>query len=231
MSAQLSSVAIEEGSQTMFLADDSGVGSSVVAVDMRTSDVRWRYSAATLIAGVDSLATLPGVVIAASYGGSLLVVLSASDGAELCTVALKVWQGAGNPMHLAAFSGSVDSECGSVFVNVDNAVAEWRWDSTACALSHTRKFETLGAGHNFRPLAVMPPASGKHVAHLVVGECLSNELRVLSLPDCAIIHTHSLPFDIEAIAADPAGTTIVFSLRDGEVRVVDWPLPGMPELA
>jgi len=52
----------------------------------------------------------------------------------------------------------------------------------------------LAAGESTyqRPLAVMPPAPGKRASHLIVGIYLNPELRVLSLPGLALVHTHRL---------------------------------------
>jgi len=49
-----------------------------------------------------------------------------------------------------------------------------------------------GQADDMRPLAVMPPASGKRTSHLIVGTYDQPELRVLSLPGLALVHTHRL---------------------------------------
>jgi len=81
-------------------------------------------------------------------------------------------------------------------------------------------------------LAVMPAPPGKRTAHLIVGTHGTSELRVLSLPSLALVHTHTLEgMKLRGLAADPWGA--VLAVCDGvssSVHVMAWPLPGMPQL-
>ena len=93
--------------------------------------------------------------------------------------------------------------------------------------------EAAGSGdRHARPLAVMPPAPGKRVSHLVVGAWDSSELLVLSLPDLVLVHTHVMDgMKFWALAADPWGEALI--IGDGVYKVIHdlpWPLMGMPAL-
>ena len=83
-----------------------------------------------------------------------------------------------------------------------------------------------------RPLAVIPPAPGKRTAHLIVGTVYEPELRVLSLPGLALVHTHMLEgVEVWGLAADPWGTALaVCDWASKSTHVLAWPLPGMPQL-
>ena len=87
-----------------------------------------------------------------------------------------------------------------------------------------------------RPLAVVPPAPGKHRSYLVVGTLDTSELLVLTLPSLRLRHTHSLKgMTVAGLTADPWGT--VLAVRDARsnarsscIHVLAWPLPGMGKL-
>ena len=89
-----------------------------------------------------------------------------------------------------------------------------------------------GGADELRPLAVMPPAPGKRTSHLIVGSWHTPELRVLSLPGLALVHTHRLVgMEVIMLAADPCGTALAVSdLASESTHVLAWPLPGMPLL-
>ena len=92
----------------------------------------------------------------------------------------------------------------------------------------------MAAGTTAAPrlLAVMPPACGKRVSYLLVGNAMDYELLVLSLPVLAIVHTHSLEgMEVMGIAADPwGGALAVCDNASQSVHILAWPLPGMPPL-
>ena len=89
-----------------------------------------------------------------------------------------------------------------------------------------------GKSNNGRPLAVMPPAPGKHTSHLIVGTAYTPELRVLSLPGLALVHTHRLKgMQVWGLAAYPWGEALaVCDNTSRSTHVLAWPLPGMPQL-
>jgi len=64
------------------------------------------------------------------------------------------------------------------------------------------------------------------------GTFFSLELRVLSLPGLALVHTHRLEgMKVWGLAADPCGMALaVCDLASQSTHVLAWPLPGMPQL-
>ena len=78
-------------------------------------------------------------------------------------------------------------------------------------------------------LAVMPAAHGSGSSHLIVGTCDGPQLRVLSLPDLVLVHTHTLEgMGITGLAADPNGEAIaVCDTETNAIHVLAWPLAGM----
>ena len=83
-----------------------------------------------------------------------------------------------------------------------------------------------------RPIAVVPPATGKSMSHLIVGTCGEHVLRVIALPSLTLVHTHVMEgILIRSLAADPSGRAIAVSdSASNEIHVLAWPLPGMPPL-
>lgn len=86
--------------------------------------------------------------------------------------------------------------------------------------------------------AVVSPALGKRVSHVVVGATGSRNLLVLSLPAHVLVHTHTLTqagfMGVSSLAADPRGEALVVSCIVDDIKavvhVLPWPLPGMPPL-
>lgn len=103
------------------------------------------------------------------------------------------------------------------------------YDDCAVKAAGTRSYPRL--------LAVVPPATGKRVSHLVVGTQGESELLVLALPGLALVHTHELQgMCIKALAADPWGESLALSatadndyFKDA-IYVLAWPLPGVAAL-
>ena len=78
----------------------------------------------------------------------------------------------------------------------------------------------------------MPPAPCKTVSHLIVGSAGTPQLRVLSLPGLALVHTHRLDgIEVTALAADPwGGALAVHDDASRALLILAWPLPSMPLL-
>ena len=95
-----------------------------------------------------------------------------------------------------------------------------------------RSVLAAGSKHCFRHLAVMPPATGKRVSHLIVGTEDSSELLVLSLPGLALVHSHVIEgMQLIGMAADPFGKAlVVHDFISKAFNILAWPLPGMPPL-
>jgi hypothetical protein len=72
----------------------------------------------------------------------------------------------------------------------------------------------------------------RHTSYLVVGTLGEPTLRVLSLPDRRLVHTHTLEgMKVMGLAADPSGTALaVCDAAFKAIHVLLWPLPGMPPL-
>jgi len=61
-------------------------------------------------------------------------------------------------------------------------------------------------------------------------------LRVVSLPERTLVHTHTLEdMAVAGLAADPSGAALAVVSEKGYVNtwihVLAWPLPGMPPLS
>jgi hypothetical protein len=150
-------------------------------------------------------------------------------------------------MHDGALVSSLPGHCVFLYLAVDaaastlyfcdavNSISSARWDAASSTFVLDGRVPSIDAGQSFRPLTVVPPAHGKSTSHLVVGTCYSPVLRIYSLPDHVLVHTHTLAgkgMRVEGLAADPCGTALV--VCDGHssnVLILAWPLPGMPALA
>lgn len=113
-------------------------------------------------------------------------------------------------------------------------VQVFQWDGGR--LTPLAPLEAAGRVELRRPMAVVPPAPGKRLSHLVVGIADRARVCVIALP------AHTLVCEVEelrspggpaivvqGLAADPFGSSLV--VCDSQwAHVLPWPLPGMPEL-
>ena len=209
---------------TLFFASRGG---SVNVFDVASAEVRQKIPQRDcfgLAALVDH-----GVVAVSAHSEGGFKVLRASDGVVLHTV--KVPGGsfycAGDPLSATFYIGKGPSPC---------SVSAFKWQPAegrdSGAIAPLGIVAGAGSTGNCRPMAVVPPAPGLRTAYLLVGTIWSSELRVVSLPDHALVHTHDLKgLSVTGLAADPTGTAIAVcdkALR--AVHVLSWPLPGMPAL-
>lgn len=217
---------------TLLLADDIGKDSTLVAVDPMTRVVRWQTHPHSL-RGCYGVAGLPGhdLCIVASSGNQTLFAHRLSDGSRVGNIVVR------------GLSGriSADPTTGVIFGDAFNVNdegnethlvyrASWNPDS---GLVEEDIVEASGDKVCLgRLVAVVPPAPGKRVSHLVVGSVARPELLVLALPDETLVHTHTLAgMAVVELAADPWGEAL--AVIDGEskaLHVLSWPLPGMPVL-
>jgi hypothetical protein len=213
---------------TLFLGDCSLPG-GIVALDQDSYSVRWAAPAETL-RGCSGIAVLSpqGVVVAASKSDRMLHVFRIMDGALLASVPA----GGEGPL----VSAAADPETSTVFVGHKNIVFSYAWDGAS--LSPIGEVEAAGRGENYeyRALAVMPPAHGASVSHLLVATWGSGEFIALSLPDYHVafrgpfrcpISPGGAPVTVNfrGIAADPTGRAVVICERIREtVFVVPWPM-------
>jgi hypothetical protein len=206
---------------TLLLADED-FPSKLVAVDAASRAVRW---SAALGHSCYGMAALPvqGVVVVSDSDNRKLHVHRLSDGVRVASAkAVCATYIAADPASGTVFASTVPDD--------DFVVSIFRWDGAALVVNGV--VEAAGTADNDRPLAVMPPTSGRHTAYLVVGTCDVPTLRVLSLPDRRLVHTHTLEgMEVQGLAADPSGTALaVCDAASAAIHVLPWPLPGMPPL-
>ena len=194
--------------------------SSLVAVDAVTRAARWSVNHVNYGPYHDA-AALPalGVVIVSSTMG--FHVHRLADG--ICV---------GSPSLSCIVQGLVsDPATGALYGAAPGAnVHAWSYSSTETTVSITAH-GTL-ALPKADLLALVPPAPGKRVAHLVAGSYNSNEIFVISLPGLSLVHTHKFNgLKVSGLAAEPLGGAIaVCDLLSTNIHVMTWPLPGMPPI-
>jgi hypothetical protein len=211
--------AFVEATGTLLLADVNKASSKLVAVDAANRAVRW---SAALRGNCNGMAVLPAqsVVVVSDLGHSKLHVHRLSDGVRVASA------GAALAAYVAA-----DPASGTVFASTvaypSRVVSAFRWDGAALVAEGV--VEAAGNPDAGRALAVMPPTPGRHTSYLVVGTLHVPTLRVLSLPDRRLVHTHTLKgMGVIGLAADPSGTALaVCDAASKAIHVLPWPLPGM----
>jgi hypothetical protein len=214
--------AFVEATGTLLLADEKGASSKLVAVDAASRTVRW---SAALGGSCYGIAVLPaqGVVVVNVSTYYRLHVHRLSDGVRVASAEAK------GTTYVAA-----DPASGMVYASTrvfpSWVVSVFRWDGAA--LVEEGVVEAAGTADKGRPLAVMPPTPGRHTSYLVVGTHGKRTLRVLSLSDRRLVHTHTLEgMGVMGLAADPSGTALAVCDRASKaIHVLPWPLPGMPPL-
>jgi hypothetical protein len=129
---------------------------------------------------------------------------------------------------------TADPASGTVFVSTgvhpSYGVSAFRWDGAALVAEGVVK--AAGTADTDRPLAVFPPTPGRHTSYLVVGTLGNPTLLVLFVPDCRLVHTHTLEgMKVTGLAAEPSGRALtVCDNASKAIHVLPWPLPGMPPL-
>jgi hypothetical protein len=212
--------AFNNATATLLLADVNLVSSKLVAVDAVSRAVCWSTSL-KLGNNCWGIAVLPvqGLVVASIYDAKELRVYRLTDGTLVATVHAQ------GPSFIAA-----DPATATLYVSTGTRVTAFHWNGSA--LVPEGVVEAAGDNAYGRPLAVVPPAPGQRTSYLVVGTVRTPILLVFSLPDCRLVHTHTLEgMVINGLAADPSGTAL--AVCDGAskaVHVLPWPLPGMPPL-
>jgi hypothetical protein len=212
------SVAYDEGTDTLLV---SAISKKLVALDATTRVARWT-SADAVYCGI---CVLPGAAFMTTLAGAScqLVAIRLADGSCLMSVACGTY----------TVSLASDAATSRVYAGGQaGSVSIFKWDGSTLVAQGSIAGIQVGT---YTALTYMPPASGKHTAHLVVGKTGTNQLQVVSLPDHAIVCTPSLPadFSVYGLAGDPAGTSLAVINGSGSagLQVLPWPLPGMPPLA
>lgn len=212
-------------------ADDSGSPSdsaTPAAAVPASPTLRWASDA--LGSDVLGLAVLAahGLVVASLRRTDRLVVMRLSDGAVVAEAR------SGHPEQLA-----VDAASATVFVSVGmSAVEAFTWEEGAGeggvgTLVARGRVAAAGVTGSYRPMAVLPPPPGASGGGgvLVVGTYRTRELRVLSLPDLALVQELTLGEAIQGgvtgLAGDPSGRALVVCSgagSDAPIHVLPWPL-------
>jgi len=112
-------------------------------------------------------------------------------------------------------------------------ISRYVWDE-GTGLVYAGIVESAGTADRFRPLAVMPPAPGKHSSYLILGSMETPNLLVLSLPGHEPCFEHAIEGRrcVVGIAADPWGTALIVCCsgesmsKNDEVLVIPWPFEG-----
>jgi hypothetical protein len=223
MSTSTRHAAFVEATGTLLLADCNDDSSKLVAVDAASRAVRWSAALADGCSGVAVLSA-QGVIAVTSYSRhGTLHVHRLSDG--VCAASAE----ADHATYVAS-----DPAAGAVYASTWASpfyvVSAFRWDGAALLADGV--VEAAGTDDDDRPLAVMPPTPGRHTSYLVAGTFGKPTLRVLSLPDRCLVHTHTLKgMELTGLAADPSGTALAVCDRASKaIHVLPWPLPGMPPL-
>ena len=209
----------------LLLADRNAAKSCLVAIDLGTNALRWASTTGTSC-GCQGIAALPSLGAVVVSDNTSLIVHRLSDGTRIGSLTVP-----GMMAFLAA-----DPAAGLLYGASSAAFEAHAWscveDGPRVRITSNGPIAAAGTSRGSRPLAVMPPAPGKRVSHLVVGESFSPELLVLSLPSLALVHTHSLEgMCVLGLAADPwGGALVIRNYNSKSVHVLAWPLPGMPPL-
>ena len=207
-----------------------GSTSRLVAIDPVTYAVRWTSAVgASFTYSCDGIAVLPLL-------GVVVVVCAGSVFAHRISDALRV--GSLQVSGLSFFLAS-DPATSTVYGNVTHQGTFWThsWrcssdaDSAGVMITSNTPWTIPDAEtcSRFRPLAVVPPAPGKRISHLVVGIGYTVKLLVLALPDLVLVHTHNLDYPVIGLAADPWGGFLAVC-GSSALHVLAWPLPGMSPL-
>ena len=227
-SARTSWSAYAQGDVPALLLDDDGNSTnSLVALDLSTRAIRWTSAAGrrSTCVGIAALPSLGVVVIGV---GTSLFIHRLSDGVRVGSLAVP---------KLYWFMAADDAS-GIVFGSLHSAgsttIHAWLCDASRTRIKSQGPVTYAKTRFSPRPLAVMPPAPGKRVSHLVVGSAWTPELLVLSLPDLALVHTHMLEgVSVMGLAADPWGAALLVRFSESKssaLHVLAWPLSGMQPL-
>lgn len=210
---------------SLLLANNAGDSTSLVSLDQTTQAVSWATVPGALqgCSGIDFIPFRGG-------GGGVVVVASDSKKSltSLCPTTGRLLDRIEVPQlhyRLAAdrisgyLFGTLRSEGGGY------SVAHFSWIAER-GLFARGAVEAAGVRMAGRLLAVMPPAAGRWVSHLIVGTWDSSELLVLALPGLALVSSHKLRgVRAWALAADPQGKSLaVCDHATMSVHVLPWPL-------
>ena len=217
---------------SLLLAGRSTKSSCVIAVDPETRALRWT-SAVT--ADTDGIAVLPAQGVVVLGGIKSLVAHRLTDGSRVGSVALDA---SARTLAADATTGVVYGLTGGSTRGAAAVIRSWSCTSTEAGILIMRDGPSVAVGDG-RLIAIVPPAPGKRVSHLVVCTTIRAELLVFSLPNLVLVHTHTVMLSrytkmssiVTALAADPwGGALAMYNILDRALHVLPWPLTGMPLL-
>jgi hypothetical protein len=214
-------VAFDEATMTLlFACNGDRTSSGLVAVDTAHGTISW----STELKSCSGMAVLAADRVVVVSTKRELRVLRLPGGALIATAK------ANRPAAIAA-----DDPRSTLYVccGRDDRACEVRafsWDAMSVALGPLSSVCAAGSDDSELLLAIVPSMSGQQPGFLVVGRSgRTPELRVVSIPDYRLVHTHTLVgMRIQSLAADPSGTALaVGDSNSNAIHVVPWPLPGM----
>ena len=210
------------------MIERAGSSSALHAVEVATQTVVWSHRlSGTQCFGLAVMSSF-GVIFAIT-GGTHIEAIRVVDGSLICRF----------PSHSQQCFAATDSISGILFSGSrlsPYCVTSWAWVPDGMGgrgeLVCQGPVEAAGTSNGYHPLAVMPPAVGKTTSYLVVGTLSKPELRVIALPSLMLVHTHVLEgMRVRRLAADPMGRALAIgSYSSDTIRVLAWPLRGMPPL-
>lgn len=224
----------DDMSPTVLITSDETKESStrLIAVDLAAHSVRW--VTARVCDDCCGLGVLPahGIVIVASYDENKLVACRLNDGRRVGSVHVPGLDHrlASDPSTGSIFGCALSSVRGTIPPTW--AVIRYTWNAGS-GFSADGAVAAVGDSPTGFICAVVPPARGKHVSHLVVCEAYGHALLVLTLPDLVLVHTHRCDdLKMVGLASDPWGEALALSAVDDHeesfsMHVLAWPLPGM----
>jgi hypothetical protein len=242
MSTTAVAAAFDESRGQVLLADWDNSGSRLAAVDARSGALRWITNKhdTPFMMGCHGIALLPsaGVCIATSIGDDTLCVHRLEDGERLATCKVpRAW-------HVAA-----DAASGLVYCANNNEVGVYTWTGSVLKHLPERSFQAGSHQTGSGPTCVtVVPRVGRSPAYLLVCQRSGPKLLyVYALPGHVRVHSTTLSEEdvpargyLVGLAADASGTALLLCVSGGyghsdsadrtPVRVVPWPLPGMPAL-
>jgi hypothetical protein len=183
--------------------------------------IRWSI---TCIQHCLGLAVLPGrgILIASSYDSNELVAIRIADGTEAAKINVA------RPVFIA-----INPSTSTIFVTSnDKSVYVLQWEGLAFACGCFERLDAVvptvvksTSDESAFALAVMPPAPGKTIWQLLIGETNTCCLRVLALPELSVVSDLTLDFKIKGLVADPTGEALAVSDSVGEaIHVLRWPV-------
>jgi hypothetical protein len=220
----IAEAAFDEVTDTLLLADSKLHRANLAAIDATHGELRWVIVLDEYCQGIAVLSA-HSIAIVGARDRNRLRAFRLADG--ICVASIV----AEHPSYVAA-----DPINATVFVcqnpfSLHFRVSAYSWDGAALHAAGV-VHEPPTPDMRQMLLAVMPSSCRSTKSHLIICSSCTADLRILSLPDRRLVHTHTLEGMLVCdLAADPSGTALVVcDLAADAISVLPWPLPGMPTL-